>query len=141
MSASQVCCAPHILLLILGEDELCSPSTLASTTFPFSAGAAGNRFRDAKPVATVIPLHVFLEVHCELSVGVCGAGNAREGIFPAARTELLVHVFGGEETGMAAHNEGLEVTDSLQRSSRKQIQVHLQENVLALEGFISSVSL
>lgn len=80
-------------------------------------------------------------MHCELSVGVCGAGNAREGIFPAARTELLVHVFGGEETGMAAHDEGLEVANSLQRSCRKQIQVHLEENVLALEGFISFMSL
>lgn len=141
LSASQVCCAPHILLLILGEDELCSPSTLASTTFPFSVGAAGDRFRDTEPVATVIPLHVFLEMHCELSVGVCGAGNAREGIFPAARTELLVHVFGSEETGMAAHDEGLEVADSLQRSGRKQIQVHLEKNVLTLGGFISFMSL
>lgn len=139
MSASLVGRGPHIFLLVFGENELGSPSAFASAAFPFPAGTAGNGLGDTVTVAAGVPLHVLLEVHCELSVGICGAGDTGEGIFSTARTELLVHVFGGEEAGVAALDEGLEVADFLQRGGREQVQVHLKENVLTLSSLLVSV--
>lgn len=122
----------HVLLLVFSENKLGSPSTFTSATFPFPAGATSDGLGDTVAVATSVPCHVLLKVHCKLAVGVCGTGDARKGVFSAARAELLVHVFGGEEAGVAALDEGLEVTDSLQGCGRKQVQVHCKKNVLAL---------
>lgn len=88
--------------------------------------------RHAKPVAPVVPLHVLFQVHGELAIGIGGAGDPGQGVLTAARTELLAHVLGGEEASVAAFDERLEMPDPLQGSCRKQIQVHLKQDVLAL---------
>lgn len=119
LSASLLCRGPDILLLIWRKDKLISPSTFASAAFPFPAGAARRGLRDAEAVAAVVPLHVLFEVHGELAVSVCGAGDARESIFSTAGAELLAHVFGAEEAGVAAFDEGFEVADSLQGTGGK----------------------
>jgi hypothetical protein len=41
-------------------------------------------------------------VQLELAVLGCGAGDTREGGFAAAGAELLFHLLGGEEAGVAA---------------------------------------
>lgn len=107
----------HILFLVFSENKLGSPSAFATAAFPFPVGATGDRLGNTVAVAAGVPCHVLLEVHCELAVGVCGAGDTRECVLSAARTELLVHVFGGEEAAVAALDEGLEVADPLQGGS------------------------
>lgn len=119
LSASLLRRGPDILLLIRRKDEVISPSTFASAAFPFPAGTARRRLRDTEAVAAVVPLHVLFEVHGELAVGVGGAGDARESIFSTARAELLAHVFGDKEAGVAAFDEGFEVADSLKGTSGK----------------------
>lgn len=122
------------LLLVFGKNQLRSPTTLAAASFPFPIRTAGDRLGNAKSVAAVVPLHVLFQVHGELAVGMRGAGDTGEGVLAAPRTELLVHVFGGQETAVAAFDERLEVLDPLQGRRRKQIQVHLKQNILALEN-------
>lgn len=105
---------PNVLLLVLGQDELVPPSTLAAASFPFAAGITGHGLRDAVAVAPVVPLHVLLQMHFELAISLRRARYAGEGVVSAARTELLVHVFGSEEAGVAAFDEGFEVSYPLQ---------------------------
>lgn len=62
-----------IFLLVFGKDQFCTPAAFAAATFPFSVGAAMDRLRNAKNVSSIIPLHILLQVHLELSVGVGGA--------------------------------------------------------------------
>lgn len=88
--------------MVLSKDKAGSPSSLAATSCPFAARATLGGLRNAEPVASVVPLHIFLEMHLELAICISGAGNAGEGIFSAARAELLGHLLGCEETGMAA---------------------------------------
>lgn len=104
---------PHVLLLILGEDKLRAPAALPAAAFPFAACVACNGLGDAVAVAAVVPLHVLLQVHCELAVGGRSARDTGERVFAASGAELLVHVLGGEETGVATLDEGFEVLDSL----------------------------
>lgn len=111
--------------MIWRKDKLITPSTFASAAFPFSIRATSDRLGDAVAVATSVPLHILLEVHIKLPVGVCGAGNARESIFSTAWAELLGHVFRGEEASMAPFDKGLEMADPLEGCGRKQVQVHL----------------
>lgn len=102
------------LLLILGKNELCTPTTLSTASFPLSIGTTMSRLGNAIPISAVVPLHVLLQVHGELAVGSCGARDTGECIFTTTRAELLVHVLGGEEASMTTLDERLEVLDSLQ---------------------------
>ena len=114
-----------ILLLVLRKDQFRSPATLTATSLPLAIGTAVDWLRDTENVAAVVPLHVLLQMHRELPVGVRRAGDTGERVLAAAGTELLVHILGGEETGMATLDERLQMTDSLQSGGRKQVQVHL----------------
>lgn len=71
-------------------------------------------------------------MHFELPICFRGARYPSKSIIAAAGAELLVHVFRDKETGMAALNERLEVTNPLQCSSGQEVQVHLKKDVLAL---------
>lgn len=53
-------------------------------------------------------------MHGELAVGSGGTGHASQGILAATRAELLVHFFGGEEAGVAALDESLEMLHTLE---------------------------
>lgn len=64
-------------------------------------------------------------MHSKLTVCVCCAGNTGESILSAAWTELLGHIFRGEEASMATFDKGLEMADPLEGRGRKQVQVHL----------------
>lgn len=85
-------------------------------------GGLGN----AVSVASIVPLHILLQMHLELSVCICGARYTSEGIFTAAWAKLLGHVFCGEKTTVTAFDEGLEMADSLKGSCREQVEVHLK---------------
>ena len=132
LSALLICNRSGELLLVFGEDKIIAPTSLASATFPFPACTARLGFRDAIAIPSVVPLHVFLKVHLELSVGFRGAGDACEGIISAAWAELFVHIFHGKEAGVAALDEGFKVSDTLQGSRGQKVQVHLQEDILTL---------
>lgn len=71
-------------------------------------------------------------MHGELTIGRRGTRDTGKRVFTTARTELLVHFLGGEEAGMAALDEGLQVRNSLKSCRGQKIQVHLQQNVLTL---------
>lgn len=96
---------PSEFLLILGEDELSTPSSLSTTTLPLAVGATSNGLGNTETVSSVVPLHVLLQMHSELAVGSGGAGHTGKRVLTAARTELLVHFLGGKEAGMAALDE------------------------------------
>ena len=72
-------------------------------------GGLGN----AENVSSVVPLHVFLQVHLELPIGIGSARDTSEGVFSAPWAKLLVHVLGREETSVTAFNEGLKMANSL----------------------------
>lgn len=93
------------LLLILGEDELSAPSSLSTAALPLAVGAASDGLGNAETVASVVPLHVLLQMHGKLAVGSRGARHTGKRIFTATRAELLVHFLGGKEAGMAALDE------------------------------------
>lgn len=131
-SAALLCGGSNILLLVFRQDQFRSPATLTTTSLPLSIGGAVYGLRNTETIAAVVPLHVLFQVHLELSIRVCRAGDTSERVLAAAGTKLLVHVLGGEETGMAALDERLQMADSLQSGSGEQVQVHLQQHVLAL---------
>lgn len=133
LSSALFSSGPSVLLLVFSKNQLRSPTTLASAAFPLPTRTTGDRLGNAESVAPVVPLHVLLQVHGELAVGMRGAGDTGEGVLATPRTKLLVHVFGGQETGVAAFDEGLEMLDSLQGRRRKQVQIHLKQNILALK--------
>lgn len=124
--------SPDVFFLVFGEDELGSPSSLTSASFPLAARIPSHGLGDAVAVPSVVPLHVLLQVHSELSIGFRGARHASQCIIAAARTEFFGHVFRDEETGVAALNERLEVSNPLQGGSGQEVQVHLEKDVLAL---------
>lgn len=107
-----LCVGPHVLFLILGEDKLRAPTALPAAAFPFAARVACNGLGDAVAVAAVVPLHVLLQMHCELAVGGRGARDTGERVFTASGAELLIHILGGEETGVTALDERFKVLDS-----------------------------
>lgn len=109
-------CGSHILLLILGEDELCAPATFAAAALPLPVGTACHRLGDAIHIAPVVPLHVLLQVHRKLAVCGGGARHTSQSVLATARAELFVHVLGGEETGVAALDECLQMLHSLESS-------------------------
>jgi len=63
----------NVLLLVLGEDELRTPTALTAATFPFSVGSSVDGLGDAEDITPVVPLHVLLQVHIELAIGSGGA--------------------------------------------------------------------
>ena len=125
LSTSLLCRGANVLLLVRCKDKLATPSTFASAAFPFPIRATGDGLGDTVAVSAGVPLHILLEMHRELPIGVSSAGHTRKGIFSTARTELLGHVLGGEEASVATFDERLEMADSLECCGRKQIQVHL----------------
>lgn len=124
-SAVLLCGGSNILLLVFRQNQFRSPATLTTTTLPLSVRSAVDGLGDTETVSAVVPLHVLFQVHLELSIRVSRAGYAGERVFAAAGTKLLVHVFGGEETGMAPLDERLQMANSLQGGSGEQVQVHL----------------
>lgn len=58
-----------VLLLVLGKDQLSAPSPLSAAALPLAIGAAGHRLGNAETVASVVPLHVLLQMHGELTIG------------------------------------------------------------------------
>lgn len=71
-------------------------------------------------------------MHGKLAVGGSCARDTGQSIFTTTRAELLAHVLGGEEAAVAALDESPEVLDSLKGGCGQKVQVHLQENILAL---------
>lgn len=75
---------PGILLLVLGEDELLTPTILATT---LDAGILAARravcgFGDAENIAAVVVLEVLLQVKLEVPLGVGAAGHTCESRLP-----------------------------------------------------------
>lgn len=118
-------CGANVLLLVLGEDELGTPTSLTTATLPLSVGTSVNGLRDTEDIASVVPLHVLLQVQLELTIGSSCARNTSQGVLAATRAELLAHVLGGQETAVAAQDECSKVLDALQSRCRQQVQVHL----------------
>lgn len=106
-------CGSNKLFLVLGQDELCTPATFSTASFPLAIGTTSDGLGDAVAIAPVVPLHILLQVHGELAVGGGSTRDTSQRILTTARTELLVHLLGGQEAGMAPLDEGLEVLDPL----------------------------
>lgn len=125
-------CRSDVLLLVLCQDELCAPTLFSTASFPLAICTASHRLGDAKAVTPVVPLHVLLQVHGKLPVGSRSARDSGQCVLATTRAELLVHVLGGQEAGMAPLDERLQVLDSLQGGRRQEIQIHLKQDVLTL---------
>lgn len=120
-------------LLVLGENEVIAPSALATAALPLAVGGSVGGLGHTVHITARVPLHVFLQVHGECAVGGGRAGYTSEGVLAATGAELLVHFLGGQEASVAALDEGAQVLDLLESRGRQKVEVHLEENVLALE--------
>ena len=124
---------PHILLLILRQDQLIPPPALPTTTLtalPLLTRAARPRLRNTIHIPAIIPLHVRFQMQLELPLLIRRARHARKSRLSASGTELFGHVFGGVEAGVAAEDELLDLGDALAGAGRDEVEVDLEENVL-----------
>lgn len=102
-----------IFFLVFGENEFGSPATFTSASFPLSTRVSVGGLGNTEYISSVVPLHVFLQMHLELPIGIGGARDTSKGVFSAPWAELLVHVLSREETSVTAFNEGLKMANSL----------------------------
>ncbi len=130
------CHTPHILLLILRQNQIISPTPLASPglrAFPLLTRTAGAGFGDRVHIASIVPLHVRFQVQLELPLLVRRARDPRKRWLSASRAELFGHVLGGVEAGMASEDELLDLCYALASFGGDEVEVDLEEDVLHCE--------
>ncbi|KND91840.1 hypothetical protein TOPH_03303 [Tolypocladium ophioglossoides CBS 100239] len=120
----------EVLLLVLGEDQVPAPATLATAHVlgQPTISAAVHGLGHAVDVAAVVPLVVALEVDPEVAVLVGSAASARERRLAARRAELLAHVLCDLEAAVAAQHPVLEVGNAGERGG-DEVEVHAQRDV------------
>src|ERR1700733_2463491 len=97
---------------------------------PLLVRSPADRLRYRKDIASVIPLHICFQVQLDLSLVVCSTTYTSECRFTATRTELFVHVFGGEEAAMTPQNCLFQMCNPFAGGRREQVQVNLKQDIL-----------